>query len=149
MEIVQLDEKMLEGISIRTTNANEINSETAKIGSLHQRFDKTVTVDYAKGYRVYGVYYNYESDASGEFSILSGTDQISNPTNINLERIKILKGKYMVFKGKGTVPKIVIDTWSKIWSYFNNIDSEYQRAYTTDFEFYKSLTEVEIYIAIK
>ena len=55
-----------------------MNPQLSKIGSLYQRFDKEVNVDYADGFRVYGLYYNYESDASGEFSVLAGTDQVSH-----------------------------------------------------------------------
>lgn len=149
MKIIQLDEKQITGISIRTTNAREMNSETSKIGALHQQFDEKVPVDYKSGARVYGVYYNYESDYSGEFSVLAGTDQIGKTPIDNLESVSIPGGTYMVFEAKGEVPQIVITTWSKIWDYFSTADTQYQRAYTTDFEFYKNQNEIEIYIAVK
>ena len=47
------------------------------------------------------------------------------------------------------MPQVVIETWSQIWDYFSNADTGYQRAFTTNFEIYKSPTEIEIYIAIK
>jgi len=147
MKITTIPEKIIQGISIRTQNADEMNPETAKIAALYERFDKNIEVDYQQGARVYGVYFDYESDASGMFSVLAGADQIAS-SQIELQQIKIEAGDYMVFKGEGAMPQAVIDTWMRIWDFFSN-DSEYQRAYKTDFEFYASETQVEIYIGIK
>lgn len=149
VKIVQLDEKKIKGISIRTTNAREMNPQTSKIGTLHQQFDEKVPVNYKNGARVYGVYYNYESDFSGEFSVMAGTDQVDSPLAENLENITVPGGTYMVFEAKGEVPQVVIETWSKIWEYFSADNTQYQRSYTTDFEFYKNQYEIEIYIAVK
>jgi predicted transcriptional regulator YdeE len=125
--------------------------ERAKIGALWQKFDNIVSVNYKDGERVYGVYYNYESDANAAFDVLAGYDT----PNENLETIKIEKGKYLVF-GKTfeeiddkTRVQAIIGTWGKIWTYFSNENSQYKRAYKTDFEYYKGLHEIEIYISIK
>ncbi|MFL0800962.1 MAG: GyrI-like domain-containing protein [Agarilytica sp.] len=148
MDIVNYKEKIIFGISARTHNENEMNPQTAKIGTLVKRFDANVTVNYQSGARVYNVYSNYESDASGEYSILVGSDSPESSA-IELEQSVILEGKYMVFKRSGEVPQIVIDTWMKIWTYFSDDNAEHKRTYTTDFEFYKSQNEIEIYIAIE
>jgi predicted transcriptional regulator YdeE len=73
MKIEVIDEKQIYGLSVRTTNTNEMNPETAKIGKTWQKFDSEVSVDYQGGERVYGVYYDYESDANGKFTVLAGT----------------------------------------------------------------------------
>lgn len=148
MKIVQIDEKQINGISVRTTNENEMSPDKARITSLWQTFDSKVSVDYKNGKRVYGIYYNYESDANGEFTVLAGTDQIDTSSE-ELKKIKILPGKYLVFEAKGEMPQVVIDTWGKIWNYFSNEESEYQRTYTTDFEYYKNQNEIEVCIAVK
>ncbi len=148
MKIVQIDEKLINGMSLRTTNENEMNPEKAQIATLWKNFDDKVTVDYKNGKRVYGIYYNYESDENGEFTVLAGTDQIKNPDE-KLENIKILPGKYLVFEAKGEIPQVVIDTWGKIWRYFSDEKAEFQRSYTTDFEYYKNQNEIEICIAVK
>ena len=44
--------------------------------------------------------------------------------------------------------KIHIDAWSKIWSYFADEQCQHSRRFTTDFEFYKSESEVEVHIAV-
>ena len=149
MKIVQLNEKQITGISIRTTNANEINPQSSKIGVLHQKFDATVPVNYKEGARVYGVYYDYESDHNGEFSVLAGADQVERNIAEHLEAITLPAGAYMVFEAKGKVPEIVIETWANIWAYFAQSGIDYMRSYKTDFEYYKNQSEVEIYISVK
>lgn len=148
MKIVQREERTISGFSIRTTNANEMSPDTAKIGTLHQYFDINTTVDYELGARLYGVYFDYESDASGEFSVLSGADKVDSSTE-TLEQVILAAGEYMIFEAKGEMPQVVIETWMKVWDYFSDENSPHQRAYTTDFEFYKSQDEVEVYISIK
>ena len=149
MKIVKLEEKQIRGLSIRTSNAKEMNPQTAKIGALHQQFDAEISVDYKNGARVYGVYYNYESDHTGDFSVLAGVDQIAGTRAENLESITLPAVTYMVFEATGEVPQIVIETWAKIWEYFSSENSQFQRSYITDFEFYKNRHEVEIYIGVK
>jgi len=148
MHIVQVAEKQIRGISIRTKNADEMNPGTSKIGKLHQRFDENVAVNYKNGVRVYGVYFDYESDASGEFSVLAGSDHAESGTE-KLESVTIPAGRYLVFEGKGEMPGVVLEIWAKIWGYFSDRTVPYQRAFTVDFEYYSSPEEVNIYIAIQ
>lgn len=150
MKFIEIDAKEIFGVSVRTTNANEMNPETAKIGRAWQTFDNDVSVDYQGGERVYGVYYDYESDADGEFSVLAGTEN----RNESLEKATIQKGKYLVFEGKAAAPddsariQAVIDTWGKIWKHFDSEALDYKRAFNTDFEYYKNQTDIDIYISI-
>ena len=55
MQVVQIEEKYIYGMSTRTTNENEMNSKTAKIGALWQKFDNDVFVNYKERQRVYGI----------------------------------------------------------------------------------------------
>jgi predicted transcriptional regulator YdeE len=151
MRVAKIEEKMIYGISTRTKNADEMNPQTTKIGAVWQKFDETVDVDYKGGERVYGVYYNYESDANGEFDVLAGYET----SNEKLESIKIETGKYLVFNkiykenNDNSRVQAVIETWGEIWEYFANENSQYKRAYKTDFEYYKNQNEIEIYISIQ
>lgn len=150
MRVEEIEEKSIYGISVRTKNSNEMNPETAKIGAIWQKFDSTVEVNYKDGERVYGVYYNFESDANGEFDVLAGYEIL----NSKLDAVKIQKGKYLVFNkifeetDDNTRVQAIIETWGKIWEYFLNEDSQYKRIYKTDFEYYKGQNEIEIYISI-
>ena len=97
------------------------------------------------------IYYDYESDANGEFNVLAGYET----SNDKLESVKIEKGKYLVFNKRFEETDIdtrigaIIETWGEIWNYFLDENSQYTRAYKTDFEYYKGLNEIEIYISIK
>jgi predicted transcriptional regulator YdeE len=151
MRVEEIAEKIIYGIATRTKNIDEINPQTEKIGTIWQKFDKTVNVDYKGGERVYGVYYNYESNANGKFDVLAGYET----SNEKLESVKIEKGKYLVFNktykenNDNTRVQAIIETWGKIWEYFSNENSQYKRAYKTDFEYYKNSNEIEIYISIQ
>jgi len=151
MRIEEIEEKIIYGISTRTKNTNEMNPKTAKIGKIWQKFDNTIEVNYKNGERVYGVYYNYESDANGEFDILAGYEV----SNDKLDKIIIPKGKYLVFNktfektDDTTRIQAIIETWGKVWEYFEDENSNYKRIYKTDFEYYKNQNEIEIYISIK
>jgi predicted transcriptional regulator YdeE len=148
MRLKSIESKIIKGISVRTNNADEMNPSKAKIGHLHQQFDKQVEVRYADGERVYAIYHDYESDASGDYSILCGFDGKSTDDE-GLQALTIQAGNYLVFSAKGEIPKIVIDRWGEIWNYFSTDACVYKRTYTTDFEYYKNQTEVEIYIAVE
>ncbi|MDD2698399.1 MAG: effector binding domain-containing protein [Arcobacteraceae bacterium] len=147
MRIEEIKEKLIYGISTRTKNIDEMNPQTAKIGAIWQKFYQTVECVE----KVYGVYYNYESDANGEFDVLAGYET----SNEKLESVKIEKGKYLVFhktyeeNNDNSTVQAIIETWGKIWEYFSNENSQYKRAYKTDFEYYKNQNEIEIYISIQ
>lgn len=148
MNVIHVNEKTISGLSTRTNNENEMNPEVRKIAPLVHKFDEVVQVNYRAGARVYSVYYDYESDASGNYSVLIGADAVES-SSLNLDEVKIQEGNYLVFSAQGQVPQIVIETWGNIWRYFSSDDCAHIRAYLTDFEFYKSQNEIEIHIGIK
>jgi|GEM_PF-4538289 len=62
----------------------------------------------------------------------------------NLHRITLLYW-IPIYKRR----EMPIETWGKIWEYFSNENSQYIRAYKTDFEYYKNENEIEIYISVQ
>lgn len=146
MKVAEVKErKTLYGLTVRTKNTNEANPSTAKIAPLWERFFSEIAPSLKNGAIVYGVYSNYESDASGEFDITACTN-LEIPS---LNSVIVNKGKYLVFSAKGDMPKVVIDTWGEIWKYFSSNEHEYERAYITDYEVYKNDQEIDIWIGIK
>jgi predicted transcriptional regulator YdeE len=148
MELVEVHERLIYGLSFRTNNSLEMNPATGQIGPLVQRFDSEVLVDYRAGARVYSVYSSYEAELSGGYSVLVGADSVA-ATKVPLEQVTIPAGRYLKFSAQGAVPQIVIATWQQIWAYFAAPESVYSRSFTTDFEFYPHQSEVEIFIAIR
>ena len=131
------------GLTVRTQNSDEFNQHTAKLPKLWQQFYSS---KFTPGATLYGVYSDYEADANGLYSVTAGVadDNQDNETS----SVIVNSGNYLVFKGKGAMPQVVIETWKRVWDYFMK-ESEYQRSFMTDFEEYDKGDEVAIYIGVK
>ncbi|NVZ99596.1 GyrI-like domain-containing protein [Pseudomonas gingeri] len=136
------------GPQVRTRNEDERCAETARIGGLWGGF-------FAEGLaerianrqpdsRVYGVYSGYESDASGYFDVTVAV-AVTTPAP-GYPTLEVQAGPYLVFEGRGAMPQTVIDTWGRIWSYFEQHPG--QRRFATDFEVYTGPDSVAVYIGI-
>ena len=143
---VEIESRTVKGLQVRTKNADEMNPETQKITPLWGRFYNEVLPTLGEGATVYGVYYNYESDAMGTFDVLVGADELA--VSDEMKSVELQAGKYLMFPVKGELPQAIIDTWMQIWAYFDDPSIDEKRAYETDFELYKSADEVEIYIGV-
>ncbi|MBP5125311.1 GyrI-like domain-containing protein [Pseudomonas protegens] len=138
------------GLQVRTLNAAEQQADSARIGPMWQRFyveglfDK-ISPRQADSF-VYGVYSNYESDASGHFDVTAGV--ALEGACADYPSVAVQGGDYLVFSAKGAMPDCVIQTWGLIWAYFQD-NPQVRRAFATDFEVYTSTDSVAIYIGIE
>jgi predicted transcriptional regulator YdeE len=148
----------LMGISVRTSNANEMTEE-AKIPGLWERyygqevFYKMPNLMYASA--TYGLYSDYVAGVNGEYTLTVGfevNDYSELPKEFAVKTIPA--AKYMVFTSeKGSISEIVFKLWQDIWRWFEQEGAE--RTYTGDFEVYDERcldtknAQVDIYIAIK
>lgn len=148
MQIKTVSGKTIAGLTARTDNESEFGPN-GKIPGLWQTFDNSVPVDYVGGERVYGVYFDYESDHTGSFSVLAGTDSVKAADNQDLTKVEIPSGKYLVFKVEGDMPQIAVEAWTHVWEYFSSSTPEYKRRYSTDFEYYPNANTIEVHIAIE
>lgn len=148
MEVRHVQEVSVSGYSTVTNNAAEMSPDKGKIPALWQKFDAEVPVDYRGGERVYGVYYDYESDHTGDFTVLAGFDGSVDKANTKIETITVPAGKYLVFSCTGDMPQIAIDAWTQVWQYFSQTSPEYKRLFTVDFEHYPNGNAIDVYIAI-
>lgn len=145
-EIVDISEKMVSGVKIRTNNSASDVAE--KIGGLWNDFyEKGInnSIENKVTGKCLGMYGNYESDAMGDYDFLIGSE-VSKASE-NMETVIIPSGKYAKFVVKGHVQKAVIDCWMKIWS------MELDRRYNWDFEEYQEgedmdNMEIHIYVSI-
>ncbi|WP_060982174.1 GyrI-like domain-containing protein [Vibrio splendidus] len=148
MKVEMIEAVKAYGFSVRTTNTNEMDPATAKIGQLWQGFFDQAFPKLTPDSKVYGVYTNYQSDFTGEFDVIACTSALTDNNFDALVETEIEAGKYLTFSAEGELPQAVIDLWCEVWAYFNAADCPHVRTYTTDFELYKGETEVEISIAI-
>ena len=133
------------GLSTKTQNTDEFNEKTAKLPSLWQQFYSS---DLAANANIFEVYSDYESDANGLYTVTVGITDNGNRTGTEFAYVKIPAGNYLVFQGTGPMPATVVETWKKIWNYFET-ESNYQRSFISDFEAYSGSDKVAIYIGIK
>jgi predicted transcriptional regulator YdeE len=138
---------VIEGISVRTTNAAEFNPVTGKIAGLWGRFFSESLFDKLPNKQpdspIYGVYSGYESDYMGAFDVTAGVATTKPQGQLALQA-----GEYLVFSATGPMPQMVIQTWGIVWQYFQASPSV-QRAYATDYEAYMGADSVAIHIGIK
>ncbi|MGC5703247.1 GyrI-like domain-containing protein [Pseudomonas sp. NFXW11] len=138
------------GLQVRTRNAAEQQPDSAKIGPMWQRFYvedlyERVSPRQADSF-VYGVYSNYESDASGAFDVTAGV--AVDGACLDYPCVQVQGGDYLVFSAKGPMPDCVIQTWGLIWAYFQD-NPQVRRAFATDFEVYTGPDAVAIYIGLQ
>lgn len=150
-EIIELEEKILEGICIKTTNENQ--KAIQDIGSLWQKFFTTGVynkIENKVNGKTIGLYTDYEGDYTKPYNFVVGAQVNQKSKNLEDRITKIIpKGKYAKFVIIGDVQKSVGEAWSKIW----NMDLK--RKYTCDFEEYQNNSEdmnnqeIHIYIALE
>ena len=147
-EVVYLKEKIVAGITIRTSNNDPNMAKT--IGETWQSFfvgGIYKSISNKENDNSIGLYTNYEDKVNGAYDLMVCCEILKEdlPTEINVKRIP--EGKYAKFAIKGHVVKAVAECWSKIWV------MDLDRKYSFDFEEYVSgyemdYAEINIYISI-
>jgi predicted transcriptional regulator YdeE len=138
---IHLPELTFIGITARTSNANEMNPQLAKIPATLQKYfqgglschipnRKTTDVTYC-------AYTNYESDFTGPYTYFVGEAvTATHDMPEGLDALVIPAQKYIKFTtGPGPMPEVVIKAWQEIWQ-MTPADLGGQRTYHTDFEVY-------------
>ncbi len=150
-EIVELEEKVVTGIRIKTTNQD---------GKAMQDIGKTWKKLFADGIyenipnkvngKTIGLYTEYEGDYTKPYTFIAGAE-VSTKVQMSeeIESIIIPKGKYAKFVIIGDVQNSVGKSWQEIWN------MNLKRKYTCDFEEYQNNSEdmqkqeIHIYIALE
>lgn len=131
------------GKTARTKNDAEFNASTAKIPRLwEQVFHEANKLNKTP---FYGVYHDYELDASGYYTVTVGVQGEAIIDHDNT--VTIVSGKYLVFAVQDSSAEAMINTWQIIWDYFAR-QQQWQRSFCTDFEIYSS-SKNAIYIGIE
>lgn len=155
---VQQPEITLTGVSVRTTNAEEMgpNGRLSKLWETYFQSNMSEQKGINNSHLIYALYTDYESDATGAYTVVIGHEvgDESGITDMNYDRAVAPASKYLVFTTKkGPVYEVVAQAWGNIWAYFK--ESVEARTFTGDFELYDAANfdptdaEVQIYIAIE
>lgn len=142
-ETVMLDEMIIEGVSCTTSNTAP--DMQAKIGGLWQKLYGENIPDKLTNKTnpfVYGVYSNYSSDFTGEYTFTAGCPVTCAQDMEGISSVVIPSGKYAKFIVHGDMVKDVAAFWCRLWVMNLN------RAYTADFEEYVGEHDFNIYISL-
>lgn len=151
MKEVKIERFTVNGPSVRTNNALEF-SESGKIAALWTQFYTSRPVLWTQPHTsratrpqtVYGVYSDYESGASGDFTVTVGIKaEDTGGAGVSIE-----PGTYLAFPAEGEMPAAIIEAWKAVWERFSK-HQPYERSYKTDFEQYDGPTSAVLYIGVK
>ena len=152
-KVVEVEGFQIVGITVRTTNEAEADASQAKIPSLWGRyFAEGIGARNDRGSagsEAYGVYWGYESDASGAYNVTAGAlvpERYQAEEGLSVLRIN--PGLYLAFHAAGAPQEVVPAIWGQVWKYFSR-PGRHKRSYTTDFERYEGPAAVTIFIAVE
>ncbi len=148
--IEQVPAFLASGLQVRTRNADERDTSTARIGPLWgQFFEQQLPVNLpgqTDNPKIMGIYSNYESDATGAFDVTAGLT-VSTPAP-DMNTVTIEAGTYLVFPCEGQKPMAIIEGRGRVWATFEN-NAATPLLYRTDFEEYLGPQQAAIYIGIQ
>lgn len=140
--VLQLPEIKLVGIATRTSNAREMNPDTAQIPTMIQRYDGSGVAENTPHRKkpdvVFCVYTEYESDLNGEYTYFVGEQVTAFDEDLpkGFRSLTIAPQTYVKFTTQpGVMPQVVIDAWQKIWQ-MSPQHLTGNRSYIADFEIY-------------
>jgi predicted transcriptional regulator YdeE len=158
-EIINHSEILLLGITARTNNKSEAESETAKIlPTVQQYFHNALAnkiVNRVTPNTTYCVYTDYASDEFGDYTNFIG-EAVNSVNSIpeGFSKLIIPAQKYVKFtNGPGTMPDVCINAWKTIWK-MPSAELGGNRAYLADYEIYDERAsnhhnvEIDIYVGI-
>ena len=148
--VVELEEKVVQGIRIKTTN--QAGKAMQDIGMIWQKlfsegiYDKITNKVNGK---TIGLYTEYEGDCTKPYTFIAGAE-VSKELQGKEQNVSVIipKGKYAKFIVTGDVQNSVGQAWQEIWN------MNLKRKYTCDFEEYQNNSkdmqqqEIHIYIAL-
>lgn len=150
-EIVELEEKIVEGLEVKTTNEN--GKSIQDIANMWQTFFMQgiyEKIENKVNGKTIGLYTDYEKDYTKPYNFVACTEVSENSKDVENRVVKVIpKGKYAKFVIHGDVQNAVGQAWQEIWK------MDLNRKYTCDFEEYQNNSndmqnqEIHIYIAVE
>jgi uncharacterized protein (TIGR02611 family) len=136
-EVIEHEGTVVRGLETTTSNEQEIDRESSKIGALWVRF----RTDQPATWPAYAVYDTYESDHRGAYRVVVGVPDSDDGTEA-----KVAAGRFARFVAEGNEPQALIATWRRIWAVTES--GEIERAFTADLEIHHP-DRVEVLVALR
>ena len=120
MNIIELEEINLIGLSLGKKTTNENGQSAIDCGSLWQKFQDGNYVEKIPGKaddNVLAVYHEYEGDHTRPFSYFIGCKVKAGTTRPEgMDSLVIPRGPYQIIISSGKMPDCIADTWKEIWN---------------------------------
>lgn len=151
-ERCRVNGRVIAGIQIRTNHDAELDPDSARLDRLWEGFTGESLAqripDRAAGSPVYGVYSDYRDGPDGDYCVLAGVEvgderKVPEP----YKTVVIEAGEYLVFHARGRFSDTFMETWSRVWRYFEAEDAP-RRRFRTDYEVYEGIDRLAIYVGV-
>ncbi len=143
-EIVNLDQKIVVGVSAVTSNNDPKVMETIA-GLWDKLYKEGVNPKIKNKVNTYAI--GLYSDYQGENFCVTAGNEVSKSENEDLKVKIIPAGRYAKFSVHGHMQTAVCEAWDKIWK------MELDRSFVADFEEYLNAdfenADIDIYISLK
>lgn len=144
-EIVTLKEKIVVGVSARTSNTSP--DMGAVIGGLWERFFNGgiyASIPGKADEKALGIYTDYEGDEKAAYTAMVACEVIEEPQKGEYAVCRIPAGRYARFIIHGDMVQAVSAAWQEIWQ------MDLPRTFQCDFEEYQddSMEDAEIHIYV-
>lgn len=145
--IIQESTRSIVGISVRTSNAEAVDTIPAMWGKFYgegvpDKIDGKVSED------VFAVYTSFENEGQnneGQYTFLIGVEvETGVDVPAELDIVSIRSGNYHQFLVEENKPENVFQTWMKIWS-----TPDLNNTYLSDFEQYRNSGDITVNVGTR
>ncbi|MEO3873009.1 effector binding domain-containing protein [Nonomuraea sp. B12E4] len=150
MDVIDRAELIVVGFAVRTTHADELDPERAKLPMLWQRAGAPGAFAHVPARldeNLYAVLTDYESDHNGAYTQIVGIGVRTVPRlPEGMVAVRVPAAQALLLQARGPMPQALIDAWQQAWKHSESGGTP-ARAFTTDLEVHHR-DGVDLYIAV-
>jgi predicted transcriptional regulator YdeE len=136
-----------ESLTVLGIFARASNAKPEKVGDLWRSFHAlggATAIAARQSDAVYNVYCEYESDHTGEYTVVIGCAVDADAAAPKgMKKIAIEAGGFAVYEAAGELPRSVWETWVRIWK------TPLERRYRADYDRYGDDGRVTVHVGVR
>ncbi|WP_336213680.1 GyrI-like domain-containing protein [Nonomuraea sp. LPB2021202275-12-8] len=150
MDVTNRDELVVVGFAVRTTNADELDPDRAKLPVLWQRAGAPGAFAHVPGRAdelLYAVLTDYESDHHGAYTQIVGIAVRTVPRlPEGMVAVRVPAARSLKVEARGQMPQAIVDAWQRVWKHTESGGTP-ARSFATDLEVHHP-GGADLYIAV-
>ncbi|MEU6720068.1 GyrI-like domain-containing protein [Nonomuraea purpurea] len=150
MNVTDRAELIVVGLAVRTTNADEMDPERAKLPVLWGRAGAPGAFAHVPGRadeNLYAVLTDYENDHNGAYTQIVGIAVRTVPRlPEGMVAVRVPAAQTLMWEARGPMPQSLVDVWQQVWKHTESGGTP-ARAFTTDLEVHHP-GGVNLYVAV-